>query len=87
MEPDPAAAPVEIAEIHLVPDLGRLERIFPDDELAQPARHAMRERPFDRPLGGEGVRVDLAEARDPGVGVDTHDERVLAGVALLLHVG
>ena len=37
VQPDAAAAAVDVAAVHLVPDLLGLERIFADHELASPA--------------------------------------------------
>src|SRR5207247_7023479 len=50
VESDAAASAIDIAAVHLVPDLLGFERIFTDDESGEAGRRGMRERPLDDAL-------------------------------------
>ena len=84
VQADAAPAAVDVGAVHLVPDLFGLERIFADHDLRQAGGRGVRERPVDRALHGHRVGIDLADAGDAGVGLDAHDQGVLAAVALEL---
>ena len=68
MQTDAAASAVDVLAVHLVPEVLRFEGVFADDQVAQPRRHVVRERPFDRALDRQRSGVNFADTGDPGVG-------------------
>src|SRR3989442_739390 len=78
------AAAVNVGAVHLVPDLFGFERIFADHDLRESSGGRVRERSFNRAFHGHGGGVHFADPGDSGVGLDTHDERVLPAIALEL---
>src|SRR5437773_5642819 len=81
-----ATAAINVGAVHFVPNLFGLEWIFADHYLPQTARRRMRERPVNRALDGHGSGIHLADSGNSSVGLDAHNERILAAVALKLHL-
>ena len=72
--------------VHLVPEPSDLQRVLPDQDLAQAARGDGAERGVDDGLGDGGVGVDLADAGDALVGPDPDQQDRLTAVADRLHL-
>src|SRR5205085_8752351 len=70
-------ASVNIAAIHLVPDLLGLEWIFPNDETRQSGGSGVGKRAFNDPLGAHWVGIHFANARNASVRFDPDDQRIL----------
>ena len=60
MEPDTAPATVDIAPVHLVPDLLGLEGVLPENQFTQATGCRMGIGPIDRALSGDRIGVDFA---------------------------
>src|SRR5882672_11447384 len=74
MDSHASAAAVNVASVHLVPDLLRLERIFTNDQAGESRRCGVRERAVDDALGAERVRIHLADAGDSRIRMNLDDE-------------
>src|SRR5262249_28897087 len=77
------AAEEDRAFVHAVDEAVDLEGIVADDALGQAAADLVRDPGLDDSLGDQRRGIDLADADEAGVGVDTDDESLLAAVAAL----
>jgi hypothetical protein len=80
VERDPAAADVDQAAVHLLPEALDVERVLADEQVAQAVRDRVRARRVDDRAYRLGRGVDLADAGDALVGVDEDNQIVLAAV-------
>ena len=77
---DPTPAEVDQTAVHLLPQPFDVQRVFPDQGIAETDRDRVRARRLHEGLDELGRRVDLADPGDPLVGVDPDDQVVLAAV-------
>src|SRR4051794_34993317 len=77
---DPAAADVDQAAVHLLPEPLDVRRILTDEQVAEAVRDRVRARRLHQRAHRLGRGVDLADAGDALVRVDEDDEIVLAAV-------
>ena len=81
------AAVVNRCAIHLVPERADVERILPDERVAQAVGDEVRHRRLDDRLGDVRRRVDFTRADNAFVGVDADDQIVLRAIAIGGDVG
>ncbi len=84
---DASPAGVDVLAVHLVPEYSVSRGSSPISSSRNPVVIVCENGPSMHALHRQRRRIDLADAGDPGVGAHFHDQRVLAAVALLLHLG
>ena len=82
-----AAAGHRGADVELVPDRHRVERVEPDQRLRQAEIHRVRAGRLDAGARHPGVEVGLADAADALVGVHLDDDVVLVAAGRVALVG
>ena len=86
VDADAPSSGVDVGAVHLVPKVFGLEGVFAQDDFPQARGRGVRKGAFDYALHGQRRGVHFADAGDARVGRDLHNERVLAAVALFLHL-
>src|SRR5215208_6655732 len=86
-ESDTAAPKIESSVHHSLPERLDLERILPDQEIAQSPADRVGERSVEHRLEDSRNRVALADALDPLIGQNADYESVLRPVADLPSIG
>src|SRR5258706_9749032 len=81
MERLATALEIERALVHLLPEPPDLQGVLAEKEGAQARANLVRGWRIDDRLGNRGRGIDLSQAGDAFIGMDAHDDTVLAAVA------